>query len=106
MSDSCIGSVSSLSSISPAFLCVVKPQTRSLLSVFEEDSGMLTNYTNQLLQALQRVFGAQVGNHKRTRGPDVPNQVFLSGPCSCAPLHTSLIIPKVLQPTLRDILYL
>uniref|UniRef100_H3DEW9 DCC-interacting protein 13-beta n=1 Tax=Tetraodon nigroviridis TaxID=99883 RepID=H3DEW9_TETNG len=35
------------------------PQTRSLLSVFEEDSGMLTNYTNQLLQALQRVFGAQ-----------------------------------------------
>lgn len=33
--------------------------------MFEEDSGMLTNYTNQLLQALQRVFGAQVGNHKR-----------------------------------------
>lgn len=27
---------------------------------------MLTNYTNQLLQALQRVFGAQVGNHKHT----------------------------------------
>uniref|UniRef100_A0A8C4HGX3 DCC-interacting protein 13-beta n=1 Tax=Dicentrarchus labrax TaxID=13489 RepID=A0A8C4HGX3_DICLA len=33
--------------------------TRSLLSVFEEDAGMLTNYTNQLLQSLQRVFGAQ-----------------------------------------------
>uniref|UniRef100_A0A674PAH3 Adaptor protein, phosphotyrosine interacting with PH domain and leucine zipper 2 n=1 Tax=Takifugu rubripes TaxID=31033 RepID=A0A674PAH3_TAKRU len=42
-----------------AYLCVVTRQTRSLLSVFEEDSGMLTNYTNQLLQALQRVFGAQ-----------------------------------------------
>uniref|UniRef100_A0A1A8BTK9 DCC-interacting protein 13-beta n=1 Tax=Nothobranchius kadleci TaxID=1051664 RepID=A0A1A8BTK9_NOTKA len=35
------------------------PQTRSLLSVFEEDSGMLTDYTNQLLQTMQRVFGAQ-----------------------------------------------
>ncbi|KAG8012809.1 DCC-interacting protein 13-beta [Nibea albiflora] len=35
------------------------PQTRSLLSVFEEDAGMLTTYTNQLLQSLQRVFGAQ-----------------------------------------------
>lgn len=35
------------------------PQTRSLLSVFEEDAGMLTNYTNELLQSLQRVFGAQ-----------------------------------------------
>ncbi|XP_044048810.1 DCC-interacting protein 13-beta isoform X1 [Siniperca chuatsi] len=35
------------------------PQTRSLLSVFEEDAGMLTDYTNQLLQSLQRVFGAQ-----------------------------------------------
>ncbi|KAM9351579.1 DCC-interacting protein 13-beta [Symphorus nematophorus] len=35
------------------------PQARSLLSVFEEDAGMLTNYTNQLLQSLQRVFGAQ-----------------------------------------------
>uniref|UniRef100_A0A8C4HIL0 DCC-interacting protein 13-beta n=1 Tax=Dicentrarchus labrax TaxID=13489 RepID=A0A8C4HIL0_DICLA len=34
-------------------------RTRSLLSVFEEDAGMLTNYTNQLLQSLQRVFGAQ-----------------------------------------------
>ncbi|KAM4840376.1 DCC-interacting protein 13-beta isoform X2 [Urocitellus parryii] len=35
------------------------PQTRSLLSVFEEDAGTLTDYTNQLLQAMQRVFGAQ-----------------------------------------------
>ncbi|XP_068595278.1 DCC-interacting protein 13-beta [Brachionichthys hirsutus] len=35
------------------------PQTRSLLSVFEEDAGMLTSYTNQLHQSLQRVFGAQ-----------------------------------------------
>uniref|UniRef100_A0AAX7URL7 PID domain-containing protein n=1 Tax=Astatotilapia calliptera TaxID=8154 RepID=A0AAX7URL7_ASTCA len=35
------------------------PQTRSLLSVFEEDVGMLTDYTNQLLQSMQRVFGAQ-----------------------------------------------
>lgn len=48
------------------YFCVLTRQTRSLLSVFEEDSGMLTNYTNQLLQALQRVFGAQVGNHKHT----------------------------------------
>ncbi|KAM9807492.1 DCC-interacting protein 13-beta [Neosynchiropus ocellatus] len=35
------------------------PQTRSLLSVFEEDSVMLTDYTNQLLHSMQRVFGAQ-----------------------------------------------
>uniref|UniRef100_A0AAY4EAR7 DCC-interacting protein 13-beta n=1 Tax=Denticeps clupeoides TaxID=299321 RepID=A0AAY4EAR7_9TELE len=35
------------------------PQTRSLLSVFEEDAGTLTDYTNQLLQTMQRVFGAQ-----------------------------------------------
>ncbi|TKC52362.1 hypothetical protein EI555_017443, partial [Monodon monoceros] len=34
------------------------PQTRSLLSVFEEDAGTLTDYTNQLLQAMQRVYGA------------------------------------------------
>uniref|UniRef100_A0A8D3A401 DCC-interacting protein 13-beta n=1 Tax=Scophthalmus maximus TaxID=52904 RepID=A0A8D3A401_SCOMX len=34
-------------------------KTRSLLSVFEEDAGMLTEYTNQLLQSMQRVFGAQ-----------------------------------------------
>nr|XP_025034690.1 DCC-interacting protein 13-beta isoform X2 [Pelodiscus sinensis] len=33
--------------------------TRSLLSVFEEDAGTLTEYTNQLLQAMQRVYGAQ-----------------------------------------------
>ncbi|XP_050842052.1 DCC-interacting protein 13-beta isoform X2 [Serinus canaria] len=32
---------------------------RSLLSVFEEDAGTLTEYTNQLLQAMQRVYGAQ-----------------------------------------------
>uniref|UniRef100_A0A7M4G322 Adaptor protein, phosphotyrosine interacting with PH domain and leucine zipper 2 n=1 Tax=Crocodylus porosus TaxID=8502 RepID=A0A7M4G322_CROPO len=36
------------------------PQTRSLLSVFEEDAGTLTEYTNQLLQAMQRVYGAQL----------------------------------------------
>lgn len=41
-------------------------QTRSLLSVFEEDAGMLTTYTNQLLQSLQRVFGAQVLNETQT----------------------------------------
>ncbi|XP_063303295.1 DCC-interacting protein 13-beta [Pelobates fuscus] len=35
------------------------PQTRSLLSVFEEDAGTLTDYTNQLLQTMQRVYGAQ-----------------------------------------------
>uniref|UniRef100_A0A9J8A8D6 Adaptor protein, phosphotyrosine interaction, PH domain and leucine zipper containing 2 n=1 Tax=Cyprinus carpio carpio TaxID=630221 RepID=A0A9J8A8D6_CYPCA len=38
------------------------PQTRSLLSVFEEDAGTLTNYTNQLLQSMQRVFGAQLNS--------------------------------------------
>ncbi|KAM4748217.1 DCC-interacting protein 13-beta isoform 2-T2 [Rhinophrynus dorsalis] len=36
------------------------PQTRSLLSVFEEDAGTLTDYTNQLLQTMQRVYGAQL----------------------------------------------
>ncbi|KAL0968034.1 hypothetical protein UPYG_G00261400 [Umbra pygmaea] len=35
------------------------PQTRSLLSVFEEDAGTLTDYTNQLLHSMQRVYGAQ-----------------------------------------------
>uniref|UniRef100_A0A8C7IGP0 DCC-interacting protein 13-beta n=1 Tax=Oncorhynchus kisutch TaxID=8019 RepID=A0A8C7IGP0_ONCKI len=35
------------------------PCTRSLLSVFEEDAGTLTDYTNQLLQSMQRVYGAQ-----------------------------------------------
>ena len=45
-----------------ALCCVF--QTRSLLSVFEEDAGTLTDYTNQLLQSMQRVFGAQV--HKCT----------------------------------------
>lgn len=62
-----------------SFLCVLTQQTRSLLSVFEEDSGMLTNYTNQLLQALQRVFGAQVGNQKETRGANVQTQVVFQG---------------------------
>uniref|UniRef100_A0A8C7IM51 DCC-interacting protein 13-beta n=1 Tax=Oncorhynchus kisutch TaxID=8019 RepID=A0A8C7IM51_ONCKI len=38
-------------------LCLL--QTRSLLSVFEEDAGTLTDYTNQLLQSMQRVYGAQ-----------------------------------------------
>uniref|UniRef100_A0A8C9WC80 Adaptor protein, phosphotyrosine interacting with PH domain and leucine zipper 2 n=1 Tax=Scleropages formosus TaxID=113540 RepID=A0A8C9WC80_SCLFO len=37
-----------------------RSSTRSLLSVFEEDAGTLTDYTNQLLQSMQRVFGAQV----------------------------------------------
>ncbi|KAJ8374066.1 hypothetical protein SKAU_G00046460 [Synaphobranchus kaupii] len=35
------------------------PQTRSLLSVYEEDAGNLTDYTNHLLQSMQRVYGAQ-----------------------------------------------
>lgn len=49
-------------------------QTRSLLSVFEEDAGMLTNYTNQLLQSLQRVFGAQVlSKHTQT---DICKRLF------------------------------
>lgn len=104
LSDSCVvGCVYSFSAISPAFLCVLKQQTRSLLSVFEEDSGMLTNYTNQLLQALQRVFGAQVGNQEVHM---FKINHFFCGLCLCAPLHTSLIILKVLQPTLRNILYL
>uniref|UniRef100_A0A8B9PYU4 Adaptor protein, phosphotyrosine interacting with PH domain and leucine zipper 2 n=1 Tax=Apteryx owenii TaxID=8824 RepID=A0A8B9PYU4_APTOW len=38
---------------------VLITETRSLLSVFEEDAGTLTEYTNQLLQAMQRVYGAQ-----------------------------------------------
>uniref|UniRef100_A0A8C2JGW1 Adaptor protein, phosphotyrosine interaction, PH domain and leucine zipper containing 2 n=1 Tax=Cyprinus carpio TaxID=7962 RepID=A0A8C2JGW1_CYPCA len=41
------------------FALETHPKTRSLLSVFEEDAGTLTNYTNQLLQSMQRVFGAQ-----------------------------------------------
>lgn len=44
-----------------AFFPLLK--TRSLLSVFEEDAGTLTDYTNQLLQAMQRVYGAQVIFH-------------------------------------------
>uniref|UniRef100_A0A8D1KKV9 Adaptor protein, phosphotyrosine interacting with PH domain and leucine zipper 2 n=1 Tax=Sus scrofa TaxID=9823 RepID=A0A8D1KKV9_PIG len=38
----------------------LQESTRSLLSVFEEDAGTLTDYTNQLLQAMQRVYGAQL----------------------------------------------
>lgn len=72
-----VSAVFSLPAFSAACLCVLTRQTRSLLSVFEEDSGMLTNYTNELLQALQRVFGAQVGNHKRTRGANVPTQAVV-----------------------------
>ncbi|XP_036314436.1 DCC-interacting protein 13-beta isoform X6 [Pipistrellus kuhlii] len=45
------------------------PQTRSLLSVFEEDAGTLTDYTNQLLQAMQRVYGAQVSLLPLTESP-------------------------------------
>uniref|UniRef100_A0A672FQA3 Adaptor protein, phosphotyrosine interaction, PH domain and leucine zipper containing 2 n=1 Tax=Salarias fasciatus TaxID=181472 RepID=A0A672FQA3_SALFA len=40
--------------------------TRSLLSVFEEDAANLTDYTNKLLQSMQRVFGAQVLNTTQT----------------------------------------
>ncbi|XP_039733834.1 DCC-interacting protein 13-beta isoform X3 [Pteropus medius] len=53
------------------------PQTRSLLSVFEEDAGTLTDYTNQLLQAMQRVYGAQVSCRPLTwRG--VENEMCLA----------------------------
>lgn len=85
------------------FMCCLylSQQTRSLLSVFEEDSGMLTNYTNQLLQALQRVFGAQVGNLEQKWGANVPTQVvFPSGPCLFPTLCTSVITVKVLSPRL------
>uniref|UniRef100_A0A672FSA5 Adaptor protein, phosphotyrosine interaction, PH domain and leucine zipper containing 2 n=1 Tax=Salarias fasciatus TaxID=181472 RepID=A0A672FSA5_SALFA len=37
----------------------LRVETRSLLSVFEEDAANLTDYTNKLLQSMQRVFGAQ-----------------------------------------------
>ncbi|XP_023613024.1 DCC-interacting protein 13-beta isoform X1 [Myotis lucifugus] len=52
------------------------PQTRSLLSVFEEDAGTLTDYTNQLLQAMQRVYGAQVSccsSPERQSGGPLPS---------------------------------
>uniref|UniRef100_A0A7N9CQC6 DCC-interacting protein 13-beta n=1 Tax=Macaca fascicularis TaxID=9541 RepID=A0A7N9CQC6_MACFA len=48
-----------LSSCSLFFRGLFSCPTRSLLSVFEEDAGTLTDYTNQLLQAMQRVYGAQ-----------------------------------------------
>lgn len=56
-------------------LCLL--QTRSLLSVFEEDAGTLTDYTNQLLQSMQRVYGAQVTRahtHARTNKSLCPIQ--------------------------------
>uniref|UniRef100_A0A8C9LE08 Adaptor protein, phosphotyrosine interacting with PH domain and leucine zipper 1 n=1 Tax=Pavo cristatus TaxID=9049 RepID=A0A8C9LE08_PAVCR len=36
------------------------PQTRSLLGVFEEDAAAISNYVNQLFQAMHRVYDAQV----------------------------------------------
>uniref|UniRef100_A0A8C8G3U4 Adaptor protein, phosphotyrosine interaction, PH domain and leucine zipper containing 2 n=1 Tax=Oncorhynchus tshawytscha TaxID=74940 RepID=A0A8C8G3U4_ONCTS len=56
-------------------LCLL--QTRSLLSVFEEDAGTLTDYTNQLLQSMQRVYGAQV-THTRTNEQKSKVTVFFS----------------------------
>uniref|UniRef100_A0A672G993 Adaptor protein, phosphotyrosine interaction, PH domain and leucine zipper containing 2 n=1 Tax=Salarias fasciatus TaxID=181472 RepID=A0A672G993_SALFA len=44
----------------------LRVETRSLLSVFEEDAANLTDYTNKLLQSMQRVFGAQVLNTTQT----------------------------------------
>ncbi|OXB83033.1 UNVERIFIED_CONTAM: hypothetical protein H355_001376 [Colinus virginianus] len=35
------------------------PQTRSLLGVFEEDAAAISNYINQLFQAMHRVYDAQ-----------------------------------------------
>ncbi|XP_075864952.1 DCC-interacting protein 13-alpha isoform X2 [Microcebus murinus] len=35
------------------------PQTRSLLGVFEEDATAISNYTNQLYQAMHRIYDAQ-----------------------------------------------
>uniref|UniRef100_A0AAQ5Y8U6 Adaptor protein, phosphotyrosine interaction, PH domain and leucine zipper containing 2 n=1 Tax=Amphiprion ocellaris TaxID=80972 RepID=A0AAQ5Y8U6_AMPOC len=53
------------------------PQTRSLLSVFEEDAGMLTDYTNQLLQSMQRVFGAQLNSlHSELANQMADSMVF------------------------------
>lgn len=49
----------------PTFNCAF--QTRTLLSVFEEDANTLTDYSNQLLQSMQRVFGAQVNTHTHAR---------------------------------------
>ncbi|XP_038668753.1 DCC-interacting protein 13-alpha isoform X3 [Scyliorhinus canicula] len=35
------------------------PQTRSLLGVFEEDAAAISNYTNQLYNAMKRIYDAQ-----------------------------------------------
>ncbi|KAM6062131.1 DCC-interacting protein 13-alpha isoform 2-T2 [Chlamydotis macqueenii] len=35
------------------------PQTRSLLGVFEEDAAAISNYVNQLFQAMRRIYDAQ-----------------------------------------------
>ncbi|XP_061076129.1 DCC-interacting protein 13-alpha isoform X1 [Conger conger] len=35
------------------------PQTRSLLGVFEEDAAAISSYTQQLFQAMQRIYDAQ-----------------------------------------------
>lgn len=35
-------------------------QTRSLLGVFEEDAAAISNYINQLFQAMHRIYDAQV----------------------------------------------
>ncbi|KAM9098071.1 DCC-interacting protein 13-alpha [Sarcophilus harrisii] len=35
------------------------PQTRSLLGVFEEDAAAISNYMNQLYQAMRRIYDAQ-----------------------------------------------
>ncbi|NXG35232.1 DP13A protein, partial [Dromaius novaehollandiae] len=35
------------------------PQTRSLLGVFEEDAAAISNYINQLFQAMHRIYDAQ-----------------------------------------------
>uniref|UniRef100_A0A8B9PYR4 Adaptor protein, phosphotyrosine interacting with PH domain and leucine zipper 1 n=1 Tax=Apteryx owenii TaxID=8824 RepID=A0A8B9PYR4_APTOW len=35
------------------------PQTRSLLGVFEEDAAAISNYVNQLFQAMHRIYDAQ-----------------------------------------------
>lgn len=39
-------------------------QTRSLLGVFEEDAAAISNYINQLFQAMHRVYDAQVALQK------------------------------------------
>ncbi|KAF2987632.1 hypothetical protein EK904_006007 [Melospiza melodia maxima] len=38
---------------------MVIPQTRSLLGVFEEDAAAISNYINQLFQAMHRIYDAQ-----------------------------------------------